>query len=474
MVYFVFRIRVQEASKTLKITILLLFALFLGLIPSNSSGQAFKNASEVRLSNGLKIILLENHKSPMVTFQVWYRAGSRNERVGKTGLAHLLEHMMFKGTKKVSGEEFTKTISDNGGEENAFTSHDFAAYFETLSSDRIGISLTLESDRMANLILRESDFQTERLVVIEERRMRTDDNPQAFLLEQLDAAAYQSQPYHWPVVGWPADIERITLGDVQDFYSSYYNPSNAFIVVVGDFKKEFLIPEIEKAFGGIPGGPARQQFMIQDPPQSGEKRIVVERPAQVGSLIIGYHVPNVRNPDSYVLEVIRAILSEGKSSRFYEKLVRKGLALEATADYSPATQDPSLFYVMASVLPDKNMADVEKAFHEELERLKTTPVDSEVLEKAKNQLEAAFVFDQDSIFSLGKNLAQYEIASEWQAIDKYIQSIRNVSGEDIMRVATRYLTVSNRNVGILTPVGSPEEAPSQPPMGMKDKGMRLR
>jgi zinc protease len=454
--------------------LLSLFALFVGLTPSNSSGQAFRDASEVHLSNGLKVILLENHKSPMVTFQVWYRAGSRNERVGKTGLAHMLEHMMFKGTQKVSGEDFTKIISDNGGEENAFTSHDFTAYFETLSSDRIGISLTLESDRMANLVLRESDFQTEHLVVIEERRMRTDDNPQSFLLEQLDAAAYQSQPYHWPVVGWPADIERIILDDVRNFYESYYNPSNAFIVVVGDFKKEALVPEIEKAFGAIPAGTARQQFMIQDPPQNGERRILVERPAQVGNLIVGYHVPNLRNPDSYVLEVIRAVLSEGKSSRFYEKLVRKGLAIEATVDYSPVTQDPGLFYVMASFLPNRNMAEVEKALYAELDGLKTSPVDPAVLQKAKNQLEASFVFDQDSIFSVGQNLAQYEIASQWQAIDNYIPSIRNVSPEDIVRVAARYFTTQNRTVGLLKPTGTPEAAPSQPPAGMKDKMIRLQ
>lgn len=458
----------------MKIVLLSLFALFVGLTPSNSSGQAFRDASEVHLSNGLKVILLENHKSPMVTFQVWYRAGSRNERVGKTGLAHMLEHMMFKGTQKVSGEDFTKIISDNGGEENAFTSHDFTAYFETLSSDRIGISLTLESDRMANLVLRESDFQTEHLVVIEERRMRTDDNPQSFLLEQLDAAAYQSQPYHWPVVGWPADIERIILDDVRNFYESYYNPSNAFIVVVGDFKKEALVPEIEKAFGAIPAGTARQQFMIQDPPQNGERRILVERPAQVGNLIVGYHVPNLRNPDSYVLEVIRAVLSEGKSSRFYEKLVRKGLAIEATVDYSPVTQDPGLFYVMASFLPNRNMAEVEKALYAELDGLKTSPVDPAVLQKAKNQLEASFVFDQDSIFSVGQNLAQYEIASQWQAIDNYIPSIRNVSPEDIVRVAARYFTTQNRTVGLLKPTGTPEAAPSQPPAGMKDKMIRLQ
>ncbi len=455
-------------------TIGLFLAISLCFLPSLCFGQAFKDAAEARLSNGLKVILLENHKAPLTSFQVWYRAGARNERVGKTGLAHLLEHMMFKGTNKVSGAEFTRIINENGGEENAFTSHDFAAYFETMASDRIGVSLELESDRMQNLVLRESDFLTERMVVIEERRMRTDDNPQAFLLEQLEAAAYQSQPYRWPVVGWPEDIERLTLDDVHAFYSDYYNPSNAFIVVTGDFKKEELLPRIEKAFGGIPSGTPKKQYLIQDPPQTGERRILVRRPAQLASIIVAWHVPNVRDRDSYVLDVIRAILSEGKSSRLYERLVRgKALAVEVSADYSLVTQDPSLFYISASVLPGKEMTEVEKEIYEELEALKTIAVDPRELEKAKNQLEASFVFDQDSLFSLAENLAQYEISSEWSDIQKYVPSIRSVTPEDVQRVAARYFTENNRNVGILVPTGPPEKAPA-PSGGAREKSIRLR
>lgn len=449
-----------------------IFALALVLLPSTITAQTLREASDLRLPNGIKVILLENHKAPLISFQVWYRAGSRFETVGKTGLAHLLEHMMFKGTQKVSGEDFTRIINENGGEQNAFTSHDFAAYFETLSSDHIGLSLMLESDRMSNLVLRESDFKTERMVVIEERRMRTDDNPQSALVEQLESAAFQSQPYHWPVIGWVEDIERIKLEDVQGFYKKYYNPANAIIVIVGDFKKDALIQEVEKAFGAISGPAAPERFTVQDPPQQGERRLIVERPAHVGEVVVGYHVPNLAKPDAYVLEVIKAVLSSGKSSRFYNRLVRTALALEASADYSMVSQDPPLFYVSATYLPNKRSDEVEKALYSELELLKNVPVDPRELEKAKNQLEASFVFDQDSIFYLGMNLASYEIAQDWRAIGNYIPSIRSVTPEEIRRVATRYFTPENRTVGILAPTAPAEGAPPPAMGGMKEKAIR--
>jgi zinc protease len=455
-----------------------LFAAIL-LFPSLCSGEVFKDASEARLSNGLKVIMLEKHNSPIVSFQVWYRAGARNEKTGKTGLAHMLEHMMFKGTGKVSGEEFVRTIYEAGGEQNASTAHDFAGYFDTLASSHIGIPIDFESDRMSNLVLRESDFRTERMVVLEERRMRVDDNPKFFLLEQLDAASYQAQPYHWPVIGWMEDIERLTIEDVKAYYSTYYCPANAFIVVTGDFKKEDLLPELEKAFGNIPSGTPVQRILFQDPPQSGEKRVVVERPAQVGSLNVAWHVPNLQSQDSYVLEVIRAILAEGKSSRLYDRLVRaKALVLDSSVDYSLTSQDPGLFYVTVSVLPGKDFGEIEKAIYEEMELLKTTPVGARELEKAKNQLEAEFVFDQESAFNLGMKLAEYEIALDWSSIGAYVPSIRSVTPQEIQRVAAKYFTAQNRNIGILTPTGPPVKLPSeglsQPAGGIREKGMRLR
>jgi len=456
-----------------------LWVMFL-LFPALCSAQMFKDASEARLSNGLKVIMLENHKSPIISFQVWYRVGARNEKTGKTGLAHMLEHMMFKGTSKVSGEEFIRRIYELGGEQNASTSHDSTGYFETLVSDRIGAPIDLESDRMSNLVLRESDFRTERMVVLEERRMRVDDNPQSFLVEQLEAAAFQSQPYHWPVIGWAQDIERLTIEDVKAFYSTYYNPANTFVVVTGDFKKQALLPKMEKAFGKIPAGAPAQQYFIQDPPQTGERRVIVERPAQVKSLVVAFHVPNLRSRDSYVLEVIKAILAEGKTSRFYDHLVRgKERVIEANVDYSLATRDPGLFYISVSVLPDKDLGEIEQAIYDELELLKKAPVGFREMQKAKNQLEADFVFDQESIFSLAQKLAQYETALDWASIGAYVPSIRSVGPQEIQRVASIYFTAQNRNIGILIPTGPPvnlptDAAPQPAGGGMKGRSIRLR
>ena len=463
-----------SARSGLKITvrILLLFFLF---IPISEAGLR-ERVFETILPNGLKVILLENHKAPLITFQVWYRVGSRNEAWGKTGLSHMLEHMMFKGTQKVGPEEFSRIIQENGGNNNAFTSRDYTAYFENLSADRVQVSLDLESDRMQNLLLREEDFRTERMVVMEERRLRTEDNPTAVLQEQMEATAFQLQPYHWPIIGWMDDIARFNLEDLKAYYRTYYHPANAFLVVVGDFKKEDLLPKIEKAFGPSPKGVVPNQKKDIDPKQTGERRIFVKKEAQLPSIVMGYHVPNLREPDSYdsyVLEVIAAILSGGKSSRFYQRLVReKRLVLSADADYPLLSRDPSLFYTSADLLPGKDMAEVEKALDQEVERLQRELVGQHELEKAKNQLEASFVFGQDSLFYQAMLLAHHEIALSWKAIDDYIPSIRKVSPEDIRRVAKQYLVPDNRTVGILIPLPPKEGKPTPAGPSIKESVVR--
>jgi len=444
-------------------------SLFVPLSEAGLRDQVFETA----LSNGLKVILLENHKAPLITFQVWYRVGSRNEAWGKTGLSHVLEHMMFKGTEKVGPEEFSGIIQENGGTFNAFTSYDNTAYFENLSSDRIQVAIDLESDRMQNLILRQEDFQTERMVVVEERRLRTEDNPQAFLLEQMMATAFQIQPYHWPIIGWMEDLSRLTLEDLKSYYRTYYNPVNAFLVVVGDFKKDELLPKIERAFGSYARGVVPDQDKMKDPPQVGERRISVKKEAQLPFLVMGYHVPNLRDPDSYVLEVIATILSGGKSSRFYQSLVReKRLVLSADADHSLLSRDPSLFYISADLLPGKELAEVEKALDQEIERLQKEPVGEKELEKAKNQLEAAFIYGQDSLYYQAMLLAQHEISLDWRAIDNYLPSIRKVSAEDIQRVAKKYLVPDNRTIGILVPQPPRETKPMPSVPSIKERIIR--
>jgi len=440
-------------------TIYLSLVLFL-LFATISEAGLKENVFETLLPNGLKVILLENHKAPLVTFQVWYRVGSRNEAWGKTGLSHMLEHMMFKGTEKVGPEEFSRIIQENGGNDNAFTSRDYTAYFENISADRVQVSIDLESDRMQNLLLREQDFRTERMVVMEERRLRTEDNPQANLQEHMEATAFLTSPYHWPTIGWKEDIERFTLDDLKAHYRTYYNSVNAILIVVGDFKREELLPRIEKAFGSMPKGIAPNQERDVDPKQTGERRVFVKKEAQLPYIVMGYHVPNLREPDSYVLEVIATLLSAGKSSRLYQSLVReKRLVLSVDADHSLLSRDPSLFYLSAELLPGKEVADVEKALDQEVERLKKELVGAHELEKAKNQIEASFIFSQDSLFYQAMLVAQHEIAVTWKAIDDYLPSIRKVSPEEIQRVAKKYLTPDNRTVGVLIPLPPKEGKP---------------
>jgi zinc protease len=439
---------------------LVLLLPFIFLVPISEAGLR-ENVSETVLPNGLKVILLENHKAPLVTFQVWYRVGSRNEPWGKTGISHVLEHMMFKGTQKIGPEEFSRTIQENGGNDNAFTSRDYTAYFQNLSSDRIQVSLDLESDRMKNLLLREEDFRTERMVVMEERRLRTEDNPIGVLVEQLQAVAFLIHPYRWPIIGWMEDLKRLTLDDLKEYYRTYYSPGNAFLVVVGDFKKEEILPRIEKAFGSYSKGVVPNQERDKEPSQMGERRTFVKKEAQLPTILMAYHVPNLRDPDSYVLEVMATLLSGGKSSRLHQSLVReKRLALSADADHSLISLDPSLFTLSADLLPGKEVAEVEKALDQEVDRLQKELVEEQELEKVKNQLEASFIFAQDSLFYQALLLARHEIAISWKTIDDYLPSIRKVSPEDIQRVARKYLTPDNRTMGILIPLPPKEGKPA--------------
>jgi zinc protease len=450
-----------------------IFLLLLFLLLPDAQAGLGDRVFETALSNGLKVILLENPKAPLITFHIWYRVGSRNEEWGKTGISHLLEHMMFKGTKKYGPEEYSRIIQENGGQANAFTSRDFTGYFATLRSDRVQVVMDLEADRMQHLNLREEDFTTERMVVMEERRQRTEDDPQSFLMEQLEATAFQVQPYHWPIIGWMEDLMRITLEDLKRYYQTYYNPANSFLVVVGDFHRGKMLSRIEKTFGEIPRGVAPKQEKAQDPPQSGERRISVKKEAQLPFLVMGYRIPNLRHPDSYVLEVVNAILSGGKSSRFYRKLVlEKQLALEADSGNSLLSKDPALFYIYAVPLPGKKVEEVEKALEEEMERLQKEPVGQRELEKVKNQLESSFIYSQDSLFFQAMLLARYEIALNWKAIDHYPPQIQRVTPKDIQRVARQYLIPENRTVGILIPL--PPRPGQEPPLGSSGRDRMIR
>jgi len=430
-----------------------LFAAVTAFFVTTSAFAQSMNVTEKVLPNGLKVLLKEDRKAPVVTFQIWYKVGSRNECLGKTGMSHMLEHMMFKGTKKYGPKTFSQTVQRNGGNDNAFTSRDYTAYFENFSADRISISLDLESDRMQNLLIDPKEFLSEREVVKEERRMRYEDDPVNSLTEQMMAVAFSAHPYQWPVIGWMADINNITRDDLYRHYRTYYTPNNATIVVVGDFDTKNMFAQIERFFGSIPRGPEVPKVGAVELKHQGERRLVFKRQAELPAVLAGYQVPTVKQPDSYALEVLQGVLSSGKSSRLYRSLVyEKQIALSVGGDYDNVSADPNIFTLYASVMPGKTADVVEKALYAEVDKLKTESISDEELQKAKNQIESSFIMGQDSIFYQAMLLGQFETVAEWRLLEKYVDNIRAVTKEDVMRVAKEYFTENNRTVGILVPV----------------------
>lgn len=418
---------------------------------------------EYLLSNGMKVLLVEVPKAPVATVQVWYKVGSRNEVMGRAGLSHMLEHMMFKGTAKYPKGSFSRIIRKNGGVDNAFTSQDFTAYFENLAADRVELALEMEADRMQGLILDNSEFQTEREVVKEERRLRTEDDPQGALVETLFAQTYLSHPYHWPVIGWFADLDAMSLDDLQRHYDTYYSPNNATLIVVGDIKADSLLPTIKHLFEPIPKGPSPKATLAVEPEQRGERRFLLKREAQVPFVMLGFRVPNYSSDDSYALDILESILSHGKSSRLYQSLVYdQKNSLAVGAEYSLMQTDPSLFYFYALVNPGAKVDAVEDALYREITRLQNEPPTELELQRAKNQVEAAHVFEQDSNFRHAMLLGQAEsIGAGWRRVDQFLERIRAVTTKDIQRVAKHYLTSDNRTVGILIP--QPPKAPEPQP-----------
>jgi len=407
---------------------------------------------EFVLDNGLKVLLLEDHKSPAVTFQVWYRVGSRNEKDGKSGLSHFLEHMMFKGTPSIKPEEYSRIIAKNGGRSNAFTTSDVTVYFATMSRDKIGIELEMEADRMANALLGDTYFEPEKKVIQEERRLRTDDKPVAALDEVTSAVAYTVHPYRRPVIGWMDDIQNLSRQDLVDHYKLYYAPNNAFIVIAGDFSMEEILPKIKAAFEKIPRGPEPPKVRAEEPPQRGERRVFLKKEAELPFVMMFYHAPNLKSPDNFALDLLTVVLAGGRSSPLYHDLVyQKRLARSVDANYSSVSMDPGGFSITAQLMPGKEPAEVEREIDTLADKIKSELISERDLQKAKNQVESSFIFAQDSIFGQAMKIGSYEANGGWRQMDQYIDGIRRVTREDIQRVAREYLDRDRRTVGVLIP-----------------------
>ncbi|MBI3301331.1 MAG: insulinase family protein [Deltaproteobacteria bacterium] len=426
----------------------------------HADDQSWKVTQDT-LPNGLTVLLLEDHRAPVVTLQVWYKVGSRNERPGITGISHLLEHLMFRGTPRYGHGAFSRLVQEKGGMDNAFTSDDHTVYFENIAAPHLDLLLTLEADRMANLTLDDTGFEAERKIVMEERRLRTTDEPAADLMEQVSAAAYTAHPYGWPVVGWMSDLEAITLDEVKQYRQVFYAPDNAILVVAGDGTPDTLLPKVKAAFGGIPAGPKPPAVTATEPPQRGERRVTLKRPAALPLYMAAYHVPNFTSDDSFALSLLSVILAGGRSARLQTTLVEnKALVLAADADYDRTSRDPTLFVLSMRIAPGKKWQEAEAALYQEVEKLKTKPVTEKELQRAQNLVEAAFTYGQDSLFYRAQQLGEYAALGDWSLIYKVIPGIRAVAAADIQRVAQTYLREENCTVGVLIPAGAPvREAP---------------
>lgn len=404
------------------------------------------------LPNGTRVLVLENHKAPVATLNIFYRVGSRNEQFGKTGLSHLLEHLMFKGTKKLKPEQFSQIIQDNGGMDNAFTEYDLTDYFEVINKNHFDVPISLEADRMANF--EPKDFEQERAVVLEERRMRTEDNPEDALDEMVRSQSYVAHPYHWPVIGWFHDVSGLTLQDAYNYHSIYYSPQNAIIVAVGDFDAHQVLKQISEAFGSIKNGAKPPPVAEVEPPQDGERHIDVRHAANLPAFEWAYHVPNYKSADSFPLEIASEILSDGKSSRLYKDLViDKRMVVDIGAGYDMTALDPGLFIVSAQIRPGIKLDDVMAETENQLSALAAATPAADELQKAKNLEQAQFVFGQDSVLNEAMLLGRYELMGDYHLVDQYLPGIDKVTAGDVQRVVKQYLVATNRTNGQLVPTG---------------------
>ena len=403
------------------------------------------------LANGLTVLTLENHTTPVASFQVWVKAGSRDE-TRYTGIAHLFEHMMFKGTRRLGPEDFTRYIEGRGGRLNAYTSRDVTVYFEDVTGETLPLVIDLEAERMGHLDLTQELLDTEREVVLEERRMRTEDSPRGLAFEALLALSFRAHPYRRPVIGWRSDVEAVTVEACRRFYETYYSPNNLVVSVVGDFDTEAALAHLRRTFGALPPAPEIPRNPTLEPEQDGERRATVYFDVRSPVLAAAWHAPPTGHSDAEALDVMSQILSAGRSSRLYRRLVYDTQqALSAEGAYWEL-DDAGVFYAFASVRPDASIERVERLFFGEIERVRNELASEAELDKAKRQLEVALVNRLATSHALASRIG-HEVASfgRVRPLAERLAAIQAVSAEDVQRVARTYLRQEKRSVVHVVP-----------------------
>lgn len=432
---------------------------------------AVAQVSEYQLDNGLKLLVKPDNRAPVVVSQVWYKVGSSYEYNGITGISHILEHMMFKETENLESGEFSKIISENGGSQNAFTGRDYTAYFQTLEKDRLEVSFRLEAERMRNLIIDETELFKERDVVSEERRLRTDDNPQALLREAFNATAFINSPYHHPVIGWMSDINHYQKADLVDWYQKWYAPNNAVVVVVGDVEPDAVYQLAKKYFGPLQPEQTATVKPQVEVEQRGERYIKLKAPAQLPYLMMGWKVPVITTAEiewePYALDVLAGILSGTSSSRFSKELVREQQVAAGVSAYNNNfSRLDDMFIIGGTPAQGKSIDDLQTAIQQQLDALKMTPVSDAELQRVKTQVVASEVYELDSVFYQAMQLGMLEtIGLDWQLSEQYVDKIKAITAEQVQQVAQKYFIDDRLTVGELEPVASPQSAPQTPTSG---------
>ncbi len=436
-----------------------------GKIVSQSFDKA-QNVTETHLANGLTILSKESHAAPVVYFSVWYKVGSRNEISGQTGLSHILEHMMFKGTNDLPPGAIDHLFLTNGGEINASTAEDRTEYHELIAADRLELAARIEADRMENSAFNPTELSHEMTVVRSE--LEGDNNSPGYDLytNTFLPQAFESHPYHWPVIGWRTDVEAVASRRdvIYAYYKNHYMPNNAVVVMVGDFDTKKAVGLVQKYFGVYPAGHLEQHHITPEPPQRGERRTVLQRPGTTGEVAIGYHVPETGQPDHYVLDVMSQILTGGRSARLYQDLVEKGIAQSASAGNADQ-RDPYLMTFDGTPSAGVTNAAVETGLEAEITRLQTTPVTQDELSRAIKQTEAGFIYQNDSVSEQADQIGTYAAIDLPHYRDNYLDQIRKVTPADIQRVAKQYLIADNRTVAYFDPQPLPPgQTPPPPPV----------
>lgn len=438
------------------------FFAFSILVPAYVLAQSI-DTRQFTLSNGLKVVMVEDHTVPSVTYAIGFHVGSRNERPGITGISHLFEHMMFNGSKNYKPTEFDKILEQGGGYSNAYTSNDITFYYEEFNPDLMDKVLDMEADRMRSLKLDTANIEQERGIVKEERRVSTDNSVRGKMFEELYAASFVAHPYHNPVVGWMRDLDNITLQDARDYFRIYYAPNNATVFVVGDFDSKTLQKRMERLFSSIPRQPAPRPVVNAEPEQQGEKRIKLHKVAELPAVAIGYKTSAVSSSDIYALNLLSTILARGQSSRLYKKLVYDDQICTEVGAGTDEYIDPGLFSVFAQMQNGKTVDDAEEEIYKIIDDIARNGVSSQELQKAKNTAQSDYVDNFKTNQGIAGRLGYYEVVyGDYKKSFKVADEYAKVTIDDIKRVAAKYLAERKRTVVILIPEKAPTASNDAP------------